>query len=695
MYGRSLHSLYLIICFSAGSLILKAQDQNKILEFRNALRQADDTRRFDLFCKISFEYRNSFPDSTIYYGNEAYTIGDRLKLTKGLARPLSFIAFGYSAKGDLVKSFSFHDRAISVAIRQKDSLQIGYAHNNLGRVLLEVKDFGRAEENFKAALQIFQNIKERPGTAYALRSLSEIHISRDDFKGALELLDRAYQIRKSTGDTRATISALLEAASVHRKLKDYTEAEKHLNEAQDLALNLSDRETDAEVLMAILELNLSAGNSQNVPDLLKTTGEILKKLNNELLNLKFLVLSGKAYFFIDRPAEAKSVLLKSRMLAEKLNNPIIEKDIIEQLLKLEPDNNNSFLRSRLKVVEDEISQRELIMGTEKLDLQLLAQKSEIEKQQLKLKLTEEQVKAERRRSDNMVLMILFVTFSIGGVLTALFLIRQRLLNRQLRIQNQVILRTKAEITEVNNRLEIQNRELQEMSAEKDSLMGIVAHDLRSPLSHISGFARLIAMEGPLTPVQKDYVDRISKTVDHGYRLVSDILNLNNFKNPEDKTQFNEINLKDFSETLFNNFSKAADEKKISLKIQASGESMFITDLMLLTRVLENLVSNALKFSPLNSIVTVEFSANSNQLTIIVSDSGPGFTEEDISGMFRQFKKLSARPTAGEPSNGLGLAILKRITNKLGGSVELISAPRQSAVFRVIIPKGSSDTGSRH
>jgi len=689
MSGRSLLPLYLIICFSAGGLMLKAQDQNKILEFRNALRQADDTRRFDLFCKISFEYRNSFPDSTIYYGNEAYKIGERLNLTKGLARPLSFIAFGHSAKGDLVRSFSFHDRAISVAIRQNDSLQIGYAHNNLGRILLEVKDFGRAEENFKAALQIFQNIKERPGTAYALRSLSEIHISREDFKGALELLDRAYQIRKSTGDKRATISALLEAASVHRKLKDYAEAENHLNEARDLALDLSDRETDAEILMAMLELNLSAGIRDKVLDLLKTTGEILKKLNNELLNLKFLVLSGKAYYLIDRPAEAKSVLLNSRMLAEKLNNPIIEKDVIEQLLKLNPDGNNSILRSRLKVVENEISQREIIIGTEKLDLQLLAQKSEIEKQQLKLKLTEEQVKTERRRSDNVVLMILFVTFSIGGVLTALFLIRQRLLNRQLRIQNEVILRTKAEVTEVNNRLEIQNRELEELSAEKDSLMGIVAHDLRSPLSHISGFARLIAMEGPLTPVQKDYVDRISKTVDHGYRLVSDILNLNNFKNPEDKTQFNEINLKDFSETLFRNYSKIADEKKISLNIQISGESTFITDLMLLTRILENLVSNALKFSPLNSIVTVEFSANSNQLTIIVSDSGPGFTEEDISGMFRQFKKLSARPTAGEPSNGLGLAILKRITNKLGGSVELISAPRQSAVFRVIIPKGSS------
>ena len=689
MLCRSPFPYYLLICLSAGVFTLSAQDQGKILEYRNMLRQADDIGRFDLFCKISFEYRNSFPDSTIYYGNEALKLGEQLKLAKGLARPLSFIAFGYSAKGDLVKSFRFHDQAIGIAIRQKDSLQIGYAHNNLGRILLEVKDLGRAEENFKAALQIFQNLHERSGTAYALRSLSEILIGREDFKGALELLDQAYQIRKSTGDKRATISALLEAAAVHRKLNDFAEAEEHLNEARDLALDLSDRQTDAEVLMALIELNLSAGTRQTVVDLLNTTEEILKKLNNDLLNLKFFVLSGKAYYSIQRPADAKSVWLKSRMLAEKLNNPAIERDVIEQLLKLKPASDNSFLLARLKVVEDEISQRELIISTEKLDLQLLAQKSEIEKQQLKLKLTEEQITAERRRSDNVVLMILFVTFFIGGILTALFLIRQRLLNRQLRIQNEVILRTKAKITEANNRLEIQNRELQELSAEKDSLMGIVAHDLRTPLSHISGFARLIGMEGTLTPVQKDYVDRISKTVDHGYRLVSDLLNLNNFKSTDEKPQLNEISIKDFAETLFSNYSKVADEKKISLNIQMSGETTFITDTMLLTRILENLVSNALKFSPLNSVVTVEFSANSNQLTIIVSDSGPGFTEEDISGMFRQFKKLSARPTAGEPSNGLGLAILKRITNKLGGSVELISQPRQSAVFRVIIPKGLS------
>jgi signal transduction histidine kinase len=677
-----------LICLSAGVFTLSAQDQGKILEYRNMLRQADDIGRFDLFCKISFEYRNSFPDSTIYYGNEALKLGEQLKLAKGLARPLSFIAFGYSAKGDLVKSFRFHDQAIGIAIRQKDSLQIGYAHNNLGRILLDVKDYGRAEGNFNAALQIFQSLGERSGTAYALRSLSEVYVSQNNFRGALELLERAYQIRKSTGDKRATISALLEAAAVHRKLNDLAEAEEHLNEARDLALDLSDKETDAEVLMAQIELNLSAGIEQKVLELIRTTEGILVKLDNELLRLKFLVLSGKAYYELDRRADAKSVWLKSRLLAEKLNNPGIEKDILEHLLKVSSAADQSVLLSRLKIIEDEINQRELIMGSEKLDLQLSVQKSEIEKQELKLKLTEEQIKAERQRSDNMVLMILFITFLTGGVLTSIFLFRQRMLNRQLRLQNELILRTKTKMSEVNNRLEIQNRELQELSAEKDSLMSIVAHDLRSPLSHISGFARLIGMEGPLNPDQKEYVDRIAKTVDHGYRLVSDLLNLNNYKISEDKLQVSEIILKDFSETLLTNFSKGAALKNINLQVQISGESTFITDLSLLTRILENLVSNALKFSPLNSMVKVEFNAGTDELIVVVSDSGPGFTEEDISGMFRQFKKLSARPTAGEPSNGLGLAILKHIANKLGGSVELISEPRHSAIFRVKIPKGS-------
>lgn len=677
------------ICFLLEiSVVTQAQDQNKIMEYRNALKQANDIARFNAYCNISFEYRNSFPDSTIFYGNEAFKLGERIQMPKGLARPLSFIAFGYSAKGDLVRSFRFHDQAISIAIKQNDSLQVGYAYNNLGRILLDVNDYVRAEENFKTSLQIFQNLKERSGTAYALRSLSEVRASQNDFKGALELLEQAYQIRKSTGDKRTTISALVEAAAVHLKLNDPAEAEEHLNEARELALDLSDKETDAEVLMALIELNLSTGSYKKVEDLVKSTELILKNLNNELLQLKFLVLSGKAYSMMQQAATARPVLLRSRILAEKLNNPILEKEVIEQLLKITGSPDNSFLQSRLKDVEDKISLREIIMGTEKLDLQLVVQKSENEKQQLKIKLAEEQINVERQHSNNLILMILFFTFFAGVILTVIFLIRQRLLNRQLRHQNEIILQTKAEIAEANSRLEIQNLELQNLSTEKDSLLGIVAHDLRAPLSQISGFARLMAMEGPLTAVQKDYVERITKTVDHGYRLVSDLLNLNNYKSTDDKPHFTEISLKDFSETLSINSSKQAAEKKISLKIQVQGALTFLTDQMLLTRAIENLVSNALKFSPLNSSVGVDFNAGRDQLTVIVSDSGPGFTEEDISGMFRQFRKLSARPTSGESSNGLGLAIVKHITDKLGGTVELISKPQQSAKFRIIIPRGS-------
>lgn len=683
--ARITHFTCLLIC----TIGLQAQDINKIQEYRNGLNRANDSRRFDLLCKISFEYRNSFPDSTVYYGSQAYSLGEKLNLSKGLARPLSFIALGYSAKGDLVSSFRYHDQAINVAIRQNDSLQVGYAHNNIGRILLEVKDFTRAEENFNSALQIFQAVGDQSGIAYALRSLSEVLVGRNDFIGALDLLEKAYQIRKSAGDKRATISALLEVSTVHRKLNDYAEAEKHLHEALELSMDLSDKETDAEVLMAMIELNLSKRARQKVVELIGSAGKIIENLNNNQLQLKFLVLAGKAYKNLQLVNDATAFLLKARTLAQKLNNPVLEKETIEQLINLNAANNNSFFKSRLIAAEEAISRNEINAASERLDLQLLVQKSEIEKQQLKIKLTEEQVKAERQRADNLALLILFITFLAGVLLTAFFLVRQRLLNRQLRRQNEIILSNKAEMTEANDRLELQNRELQELSAEKDSLMSIVAHDLRTPLSHISGFAQLLRLEGKLTDTQSEYVDRIGNTVQHGYRLVNDILDINNYKSTDDKPRYEVIRLKEFSDALFSNFSKSASLKNIDLQFSLTGETEFITDRTLLTRILENLISNGLKFSPKNSNIRVEISAAGDSLLVIVADSGPGFTEEDISGMFRQFKKLSARPTAGEPSNGLGLAIVKHIASKLGGTVELTSKPRQSAVFRVTLPKGTA------
>lgn len=106
----------------------------------------------------------------------------------------------------------------------------------------------------------------------------------------------------------------------------------------------------------------------------------------------------------------------------------------------------------------------------------------------------------------------------------------------------------------------------------------------------------------------------------------------------------------------------------------------------MNRIIDNLVSNAIKFSPRNSQVSVVGKKEGDAIIISVKDNGPGFLESDRTFLFQKFKRLSAQPTGGESSNGLGLAIVKTLIDRLGGEIALSSEPGNGAEFIVRIPE---------
>jgi signal transduction histidine kinase len=114
----------------------------------------------------------------------------------------------------------------------------------------------------------------------------------------------------------------------------------------------------------------------------------------------------------------------------------------------------------------------------------------------------------------------------------------------------------------------------------------------------------------------------------------------------------------------------------------------LTDPAYLVRILDNLVTNAIKFSPAGSQVRLGSEHVDQHLVVTVEDQGPGFSDEDRRFLFQKFRKLSARPTAGESSNGLGLAIIKILVDRLQGSIELKSQPGKGSTFIVTLPAKS-------
>jgi signal transduction histidine kinase len=130
----------------------------------------------------------------------------------------------------------------------------------------------------------------------------------------------------------------------------------------------------------------------------------------------------------------------------------------------------------------------------------------------------------------------------------------------------------------------------------------------------------------------------------------------------------------------------ADKKQIQLHVQTPEEIIIESDKLYLLRIIENLLGNAIKFSPKGKNVWVTVTGEPFGAIITVKDEGPGISEEDQKNLYQNYMRLSARPTGGESSTGLGLSIVKEIVDKMKGNIRCESKLGEGTSFSISLPK---------
>ena len=218
---------------------------------------------------------------------------------------------------------------------------------------------------------------------------------------------------------------------------------------------------------------------------------------------------------------------------------------------------------------------------------------------------------------------------------------------------------------------LQKMELIELSREKDGLLGIVVHDLKAPLVKVRSLVELLRNTDP--EAQPPLLDMLDSVAFAGEVLIKDLLDITVAEQGDQKVEMAPIVVDQFVEEFVRPHIETARRKDIEIHATTSPESFsFMTNKDVFSRVLDNLVTNAIKFSEKESKVYLTFEKVGVKTLVKVRDEGPGISPEDQKKMFRKFQKLSARPTAGESSTGLGLSIVKTLTEKLGGTVSFES-----------------------
>ncbi|CAH2602046.1 Histidine kinase [Rhodovastum atsumiense] len=262
-----------------------------------------------------------------------------------------------------------------------------------------------------------------------------------------------------------------------------------------------------------------------------------------------------------------------------------------------------------------------------------------------------------------------------------------------------------ELTRVNNELANlqremarKNAELSQLNEEKNRLLGIAAHDLRSPLGIIQSYAEFLESEASeaLDAGQRELVSTIRTASRFMLRLIDDLLDVSRIESGRLELDLQPVELVALVRHNVRLNQVLAARKRIGLRFATTLRALpMVADAAKLEQVLNNLLGNAISFSPADTTVEVGLEATPDHVTIAVADQGPGIPPAELAKLFQPFGRTSVRPTGGEKSTGLGLAIVRRIVEGHGGTVRVDSEVGRGSCFMVSLPAGTEAHASMH
>jgi signal transduction histidine kinase len=253
-----------------------------------------------------------------------------------------------------------------------------------------------------------------------------------------------------------------------------------------------------------------------------------------------------------------------------------------------------------------------------------------------------------------------------------------------------------ELSQLNNELANAYRDVAKKSSElsrlndqKNQLLGMAAHDLRNPLEVILTYSEFLLEEAAprLDRDQVAFIETIRSSSEFMLHLVEDLLDLAKIESGRLELDLAPV---DLAEVIDRNVAMnrvLAAKKGIGIELRiADGPFPMLVDPPKIEQVLNNLIGNAVKFSPPESTVEVRLSRADGGVVVAVADQGPGVPPDELDRLFRPFERTRVRSTAGEKSTGLGLAIVKRIVEGHRGEIRVESGPAGGSTFLVTLPE---------
>jgi signal transduction histidine kinase/Tfp pilus assembly protein PilF len=637
----------------------------------NSLRSARGSVRLDILESLSQKFRNESKQSAIY-AREAVVLSISLKDTASTITSMNWLGQLKKTESAYDSARYFYTQALTLSQRSHNSPAVSQNINGIGVTYQLQGQITQALELYLEALSIAEACGDQKQVSDSYYNIGYVHNLQQHYDSALVYFRKALGIREILKDTAAIAGSYNSIGLALMRMEKYDEARDWYFKSKKM---LDPEEHTRLLSMIYNNIGITYENQGKFEEgrtyYFKSI-ELKKKMNDTRgLASTYGNLSDN-YNEAGNPDKSIEYAILSLRLAkatQSLDYMITAHKILSHSFEKKLDYENAYNHYvEFKTLEDSLSNENTSRHASELIAKYNVSRKEKENESLKASAAVKELLLSKQKVIIICTVVsLVLLLMLFGFVYQLY-IKSKTLTNEVRSQ-------KIEADAANVRL-------QEVLQENTMMMNVMVHDLRAPMNKVQGLADLIQADGALNPHQVTYLSMMSGVVEQGRRIIDDLLTINK----RESLTVEKFLCNDFLRELIQLYTSEASRKHLQLKLNLTGANVMIeTDKNVLSRILDNLISNAIKFSPPEKSILVNVSQDEQFVHIQVCDQGPGFSEDDHKHVYQRFKKLSARPTGGESSTGLGLAIVKHLVEQLNGNITLISKAQQGGVFNVSLP----------
>ena len=583
--------------------------------------------------------RNENPQSAIYAALESLEISETIGYDQGIATANKILGSIYLLLGDYEIALEYLLTSLELNSQFENKPEIGSVMNMIASLHVLQENYDRAIEYFSQAKSLVEELGQPEMVGSLTMNIGVAHYYMDNFEEALNYYEEAREISESdeVENPRLYMIAITNIGNVQIELGEYEQAEAYLLEAIDFF-----RENR-------LNVNLT-GTYLYLAKLYHRAGDFDKALE-QARNGRDLSVE----------IEQSQYILESY---ERLARIYEDTGNFEQAY----ENFKIYHQEQQKVFNDERSEQINRLQTQ---YEVDQKNREIELLNTEVALREAEVTRQK----------LWRNFLIVGVIMLAIVLALLFRYNSLRKRANKLLR------ERQKEIEQQNKQLVQLNEEKNEFLNIAAHDLRGPLSSLVGVAELLEHSDETDRTSRlEYIDIIKASTTRMLNMINDLLDVNSIENNQSRVEAEKIDVVPIAERLTQIYQPQAADKNIGVEMETRFSPLEIkADESHIRSIIENLLSNAVKFSESGSNVRVRLEKEDDKAKISVIDNGPGITEEDQKRLFGRYVRLSNKPTGNESSVGLGLYIVKNLTESMNGSIRCESEPGKGSRFIVTFP----------